>query len=263
MGNKQQHVLLHISEKVATITLNRPEKLNAFHEEMIDEFTAILLGLSKDRDVRSVILTGAGRAFSAGADRTSTIFNKPNPAAFLVFMSKITEVVLALRNLPQPTIAAVNGTASGGGFNLVLACDIIIASETAKFSQIYSVIGIHPDTGGTYFLPRLVGTARACELMFTGRPIGAAEAKEIGMANRVVAPDQLEKEARTLASELTKRAPLAIQMMKKSIYQGINTDLETMLEQEARALSVLMFSDDHKEAISALAEKREAVFNGK
>jgi 2-(1,2-epoxy-1,2-dihydrophenyl)acetyl-CoA isomerase len=191
------------------------------------------------------------------------VFNKENPAAFLVFMQKISAMVIALREMPKPVIAAVNGVAFGGGCNLALACDILIASESAVFSQIYSLIGIHPDTGGTYFLPRLVGSAKACELLFTGRPVDAAEAKEIGMVNKVVPANQLETTARTLATELTQRSPLAMEMIKKSLYQGLNADLETVLEQEARALSILMFSADHKEAISALQEKRAPVFKGR
>jgi 2-(1,2-epoxy-1,2-dihydrophenyl)acetyl-CoA isomerase len=263
MEYKQKNILVEIDDAVATVVLNRPEKYNAMNEETVDEYSEVFRMVSADDQIRAVIVTGAGKAFCAGADRSSHIFNMEGPSEFWVFMQKISRMILQIRGLSKPVIAAINGPAVGGGCNMALACDIIIASQAASFRQIYVQIGIHPDSGGTYFLPRLVGTAKACELMFTGRAVSAPEALEIGLVNQVVPPDKLLETARNLAKEIAGRSPLAIKMIKSSIYDSLESDLETVLELEAKALSVLMYSEDHKEAISALVEKRQPVFKGK
>lgn len=263
MKNNQSAMLVTKSNGIATVTINRPEKLNALGEEGVNELTKAMKLIRSDGHIRAIILTGAGRAFCAGADRSSTIFRKNSPTEFWDFMQKVSDAVITLRSMPQPLIAAVNGPAVGGGCNFALACDIIIASEAATFSQIYSLIGIHPDAGGTYLLPRLVGTAKACELLFTGKTITAAEAYEMGLINRVVPADQLEDSTRELATTIANRSPLAIRMIKASIYQGAETNLAAALEQEAKALSILLFTEDSKEAMAALAENRAPSFKNK
>lgn len=186
MEYKQHRVMVEIDEGVAIMILNTPEKYNAMDVEAVDECRETMKMIAEDDRLRSLIITGAGNAFCSGADRGSNIFDMTGPSEFWTFMQKISDMILILRGMPKPVIAAVNGLAVGGGCNMALACDIIIASEAASFRQIYSKIGIHPDAGGTYFLPRLVGVNRACELMFTGRSVNAAEALEMGMVNRVV-----------------------------------------------------------------------------
>lgn len=263
MEYKQRRALVEIDEGVATMILNTPEKYNALDVEAVDECRETMKMIAEDDSVRSLIITGAGNAFCSGADRGSNIFGMTGPSEFWTFMQKISDMILILRGMPKPVIAAVNGLAVGGGCNMALACDIIIASEAASFRQIYSRIGIHPDAGGTYFLPRLVGVNRACELMFTGRAVNAAEALEIGLVNRVVPADQLMDTVKSLAKEIAGRSPLAIKMIKNSIYSSLASDLQTVLEEEAKALSILMFTQDHQEAMAALAEKRPPVFKGK
>ncbi len=263
MEHNMNNLLVKTSDGVAIMVLNRPEKYNAMDEDTLDECIQALKSITKNDLIRSLIITGAGNAFCSGADRGSNIFGKAGPWEFWIFMQKINELILLIRGMPKPVIAAVNGPAVGGGCNVALACDIIIASQSAYFCQIYSKIGIHPDAGGIYFLPRLIGTHRACELMLTGRAISAAEAHEIGMINKVVPPDQLMDTAMSLASEIADRSPLAIKMIKSSIYSSLKSDLETVLEQEAKAVSILMFTEDHKEAIAALIEKRRPAFKGK
>lgn len=263
MEQKYKNIIVKTDDGIATVIMNRPEKLNAMGEEAADEFIEAMKHISAESSIRAVVLTGAGRAFCAGADRNSSIFNKTNAAEFWVFMQKANDAVMVLRNMPQPMIAAVNGPAAGAGFSFVLACDIAIASEAATFSQVYVTLGLLPDAGGTYFLPRLVGTAKACELMFTGRTVYAKEAQDIGIVSQVVPADELENAARELAMTIAKRSPLALMMMKKTIYQNLDADLGTALEREAKALSILFFTEDHKEALTALAENREPVFKKK
>jgi len=263
MGDMQNTLLVKTDQGVATILLNRPEKFNAMDEDSIRESTEALKRLALDDSIRAVIITGAGSAFCAGADRDSHIFSMNGSQEFWIFMQMINEMILTIRNMPKPVIAAVNGPAVGGGCNVALACDIIIAAQSSYFCQIYSKIGIHPDAGGTYFLPRLVGSARACELMFTGRAVNAAEALEIGMINRVVTSEQLLDTAQDLARKMARRSPMAIKMIKSSIYSSLKSDLETVLEQEAKAVSILMFTDDHREAMAAIDEKRQPVFRGR
>lgn len=258
-----KQVLIKKKDKIGTLLLNQPDKLNTLDEEMVEELTRACLELGEDDDLRCIILTGAGRAFSAGADRKSALFEMDSPTRFWEFMQKASKMVLAIRSIPQPVIAAVNGPAVGGGCNIALACDMIIASEAASFCEIYILMGIHPDAGGTFFLPRLVGLPKALELMLTGKTIDAQEAYRIGLVNEITAPDQLEDRAREMASTLVQRAPLAVRMIKASIYQGLQTDLPTALEQEAKALSMLLFTEDHKEALASSVGKREPVFTGK
>ena len=256
-------VLLKKENGVAIITLNRPERLNAIDEEMGDEITQVIKHVGQDQHVRSVILTGAGEAFCSGADRKSSIFQKSSSLDFWRFMQNANEMILSIKNIPQPVIAAVNGAAVGGGCNLSLACDIIIASEKARFIENYVLLGLHPDVGGTYFLARLVGVKKACELLLTGKTIDAIEAHRIGIVNQVVPAEKLESTTRNLATSIAELPPLAIRMTKDSIYHGLAADLPTALEHEARALSMLLFTKDRKEALAALKEKRGAVYIGK
>lgn len=248
---------------VATITLNRPEKMNTLSPKMVAEIPQALEEVGKDKSVRSVVLTGAGRAFSAGAELDSPIFAMTNPADLKDFFGPVSRSVLAIRNMPKAVVAAVNGVCVGGAMNLVLACDIIIASETARFSEAFINIGLQPDYGGTYTLPRLVGVSKAMELILTGRLFDAREAEKMGLISHVVASEKLESTAQELARKLADAPPLAVAFAKNSVYQALNMNLATALEAEARAQSLLFLSEDMKEGIKSFLEKRKPQFKGR
>jgi 2-(1,2-epoxy-1,2-dihydrophenyl)acetyl-CoA isomerase len=255
-------VILKKEGNIATIVLNRPESLNALSMEAITELPRVLKEVREDDEVRAVIVTGAGRAFCAGFDLETSVGE--TSSEILKFMEgDVTEMVLSIRNMPKAVIAAVNGAAAGAGCNIALACDIILASEKARFGEVFVLRGLHPDCGGTYFLPRLVGVARACELILTGRMVDASEVERMGMINRVVPPDQLESASRELASTLAKHPPLAIKAAKASLYQGLSMDLAGVLEREAQMQSILMVTEDFKESVDAFLGKREPIFKGK
>jgi 2-(1,2-epoxy-1,2-dihydrophenyl)acetyl-CoA isomerase len=243
-------ILVTIEDRVATVTLNRPEKLNAVNFDMFEEVPQALGELAKDSDIRVVILTGAGRAFCAGLDLglIGTI-TTPHKARHL--MANASGLVLSIRNLPKPIIAAVNGVAAGGALALALACDIVIASDKASFGPLFSNISLYPDTGLTYLLPRLVGPAKACEIMLLGDAIDSAEAQRIGLVSHVVSGDQLESTVRALASRLAQRPLFLLASIKASPYRDMQADLPTCLERETEIQTVCFFTDEHKESVKA------------
>lgn len=261
----REYVLLDVSDHVALITLNRPERMNAFGGMMRQEIVEVLEGVAVDSDVRVVVITGAGKAFCTGGDieefaSGSTQALSPTISSERHAMCK---AVLAINRMEKPVIAAVNGVAAGGGCNLALACDIRIASEKARFSQIFTKRGVHPDWGGIYFLPRLVGYAKACELIFTAQTIGAEEALRIGLVNRVVPQEDLRKETLVLAATMAHNAPLPIAFAKRGLQNYGKWDLSQALDYEAYVLEVLMKSQDIIEGFGAFLEKREPCFKGR
>jgi enoyl-CoA hydratase/carnithine racemase len=258
-----KNLILKKEGGIATITLNRPEKLNALNGELTQEVIRVCSEVGQDEDVRVVIITGAGRAFCSGADLSSSDFKVDSSAAGLKMMETATQIIMGIRNMPKPVIAAVNGPAVGGGCNLALACDIIIASEKARFIEPYVLRAVHPDFGAIYLLPRLVGLAKANEIFFSGRAVDAGEADRIGLVSRVVPEDQLESVTGELAKNMAKCSPLIMSMTKASISQAANTDLLTALEREAAAQSIAFTTEDFQEAMAAFMEKREPVFKGK
>ncbi len=219
-------VLVDVTDSLATVTLNRPEKMNALTRELCDELIAALRSLSARPDVRAIILTGAGRAFCAGADLTSLTTH----GDALVAGGK--QIALLIREAPQPVLAAVNGAAAGGGANLALACDYRLASEAATIGQVFAKLGLGPDWGGSYFLPRLVGPSRALELLWSARMVPAAEAHGLGLFDRVVAADRLATEVRALAAAWATFPPLALRRAKEAIYRSAHTPLPDMLDHE-------------------------------
>jgi 2-(1,2-epoxy-1,2-dihydrophenyl)acetyl-CoA isomerase len=219
-------VLVEVRDGLATVTLNRPEKMNALTPELCQELIAALRTVATDAAVRVIILTGAGRAFCAGADLT--ILGSDGDT--LVAGGK--EIALLLRGAPQPVIAAVNGAAAGGGANLALACDYRIAADTATIGQVFAKLGLGPDWGGSYFLPRLVGTARALELLWSARMVPAAEAHALGLFDRLVPGDRLATETHTLAAAWATFPPLALRRAKEAIYRSADAALTEMLDHE-------------------------------
>jgi len=257
-------IILQKEEGVATITLNRPDKLNAWNAQLITEVIRAVDEIGQDVTVRAVILTGAGRAFCAGGDLTLPIFDMTGYTLEMKnFFHKVNMIPLGLRNLRKPIIAAVNGTAVGAGCAMAMACDIIIASEAATFGMAFVNVGYHPDAGASYFLPRLVGINKACELIFTGKTINAAEAERIGLVNQVVPADALLSTAKELAVRLANGPSLAISLAKSCIYNGMQMTLEQALENEARAASLILQTEDQKEGTNAFKEKRKPEYKGR
>jgi 2-(1,2-epoxy-1,2-dihydrophenyl)acetyl-CoA isomerase len=257
-------IIYEVEDRVATITLNRPEVLNAVNAEMMEEIRQALETARYDDGVGAVIVTGAGRAFSAGGDvKTMPERLKMEPAQRRDSIRRSGRMVEAFRKIEKPVIAAVNGAAVGAGCSMAMACDMRIASEKSKFGLVFVKRGLHPDMGGSFFLPRIVGTARACEMIFTGKIIDAQEADRIGLVNRVVPPDSLMEEARSLAREIAAGPGVAIGMSKIAIYKGLETDLEAALDYEAFAQSICSRTEDAKEGIQSFLENRQPVFKGR
>ena len=238
-------VLVEVAEGIGTVTNNRPHKLNAFDRHTCRELIEALQALVADSGVRVLILTGAGRAFSAGADLN--VLGEDGPA--LVAAGK--ELALLVRGAPQPVIAAVNGAAAGGGANLALACDYRIAAEGAAIGQVFARLGLGPDWGGSYFLPRLVGPSRALELVWSARMVPTAEAHALGLFDRVVPADRLLPEARALAAVWAGFPPLALRRAKEVIYRSERASLVEMLDAEITLQHELFATPEARSRIGA------------
>lgn len=248
---------------VATITFNRPDRLNALTLKMIDEIPQALEEVSEDDAVKAVIITGSGRAFCAGAEMDSPLFKGMGTAGYKKVFDTVARTVMLIRNMKKPVIAAVNGACVAAGFNMVLACDIIIAAENARFGQTFSILALHPDYGGTYFFPRLVGPHKALELMWTGRVFDVKEADRLGLVNQIVPPDKLLPTAREMAQKLAQGPSMAIAITKMAVYRALESDLPTALEMEGRSQTMLFLAEDMKEGLRAFLEKGKPNFKGK
>lgn len=259
-----ENVLLSVADGVGTITLNRPDKLNAFAGTTRQEVVQAVEVMTAHPDVRAVVITGAGRAFCAGADigYMKDLIQRHDTEAFRALVEAGRAVVTAIRNTPKPVIASVNGAAAGGGANLALSCDIRIASDRASIGQTFNKIGLHPDWGGTYFLPRLVGPAKAFELISTGEMVPATEAHRIGLFNRVVPHELLAEETSSLARHLAAKPPLALALAKQALHQSDVADLNHMLDVELDHQLRCFESHDTVEGLNAFLEKREPTFRG-
>ena len=259
-------LLYSVKDHIATLTLNRPERLNALGDTLRDDLYDAVKKAAADPEVRVLVITGAGRGFCSGGDVKSMKEREEATAAAPVtdkFAPIRDRIVLAMRDCPKPIIAAINGAAAGAGMNLAFACDMRIASTAAKFSQAFVKRGLHPDWGGTYFLPRVVGMAKACELIFTGDSIDAAQALELSIVNAVVAPEALMEETYKLAKKIADGPPVAIQLAKRALYHNQDVDLRAALEFETFAQNVTRETEDAKEGVKAFIEKRPAVFKGR
>lgn len=259
-----EDVLLETADGVGTITLNRPKKLNAFAGRMRQEVAAAVRAMADDDSVRVLVITGAGRAFCAGADigYMKDLSEKADSAALRALVEAGRSVVTTIRETPKPVIASVNGPAAGGGANMALACDIRIASEKASIGQTFNRIGLHPDWGGTYFLPRLVGASKALELVFSAEMVPADEAFRLGIFSRVVPHDQLATETRKLAGMLAAKPPIALALAKRAIYESERRSLDHMLQMELEHQLTCFESDDAREGLKAFLEKRTPIFRG-
>lgn len=246
-----------ISNAISTITLNRPDKLNAFTGTMREELLDALRASQRDADVRAIVITGAGRAFCAGGDveYMSGLQETNDVASFRKLLDAGRDIVLQIASMEKPVIASVNGVAAGAGCNLALACDYRIASDQAKLSQSFIKIGLHPDWGGTWLLPRLVGRSRALELCASGRMVDANEALAIGMVDRVVAAADLGAETEKLASSFAAAPPIALAGIKRALAASERNDLRQQLELEAEHQIACFSSDEAKARIAAFAKK--------
>jgi len=257
-------VLLEKEEGIGTITLNRPERLNAFNAKMLVEFHQALREMEGDSKVRVLVITGAGRAFSAGADVKGFAESLQEGEGGLRAGAGSTAAVdttpQLMRNMRKPIIASINGISLGVGFTITLACDIRIASEEARLGAIFARMGLIPEFGSTYNLARIVGIGKACELVFTARIIDATEAKEIGLVNKLVPAEELKQATREMATTIAKLPPFAVQLAKQGLYQGLDADLPTQLQFESLGLAACFRSPDHAEAVRAFIEKREPKF---
>jgi 2-(1,2-epoxy-1,2-dihydrophenyl)acetyl-CoA isomerase len=259
-----QTIILEKKNNIATLTLNRPEKLNALNPQMFVELIHAFRKVNQDDETKVLVITGAGRGFCSGVDLTAQTGNQGETEIEGISPSDFPrEAPLALSGMKKPVIAAINGVAVGGGLTLTLSCDIRIASETAKFSIPLTRLGFTFELGSSYFLSRIIGIGKACELVFTGRMIDAEEAKEIGLVNQVVPADQLTEIAYEMASNIAKAVPLAQEISKMGLYQGLNADLPTQLRWEVLANGYLGRTEDRKEAIKAFMEKRDPIFKGR
>ncbi|HZD57261.1 MAG TPA: enoyl-CoA hydratase/isomerase family protein [Anaerolineales bacterium] len=255
-------LLFDLQDGIATITLNRPEVLNAVNMEMRQDFTGLTERLFFDNDIRVIIFTGAGRGFSSGGDIGH--FEQPwITPLFRANSRRLTKFFDDLEALEKPVVGAINGPATGAGLELALACDICIASEQATFGFRENYISLIPGVGGCVRLVRLVGLQKAKELIFTGKMISAEEAHAIGLVNQVTPAEQLMVETRGFASALLKRAPQAMGLAKKILNIAVNVDSTSGIAMEGLAQSILIKTEDHQEGLQAFREKRKPDFQGK
>ncbi|NGZ82708.1 2-(1,2-epoxy-1,2-dihydrophenyl)acetyl-CoA isomerase PaaG [Duganella aceris] len=260
-----ENILFDITDGVATLTLNRPDKLNSFTQAMHEEVRHALHKVGADKSVRVFVLTGAGRGFCAGQDLSD---RSVEPGARPVDLGDSVEknyapLVLALRALPMPVICAVNGVAAGAGANIALACDIVLAAKSASFVEVFCKLGLIPDTGGTYFLPRLIGNARAMGLAMLGEKLSAEKAEAWGLIWKAVPDEDLAAETQAMARHFASAPTKGLAFTKQALYASPHNTLQQQLTLECGMMSELGRSDDYREGVAAFMEKRAPQFKGK
>jgi len=255
-------ILVNIENNVAFLTFNRPEKFNSFNLEMSMDLQRILDECADNDDVRAIYLTGVGKAFCAGQDLAEAI--DPNgPDLRTIVRDHYNPIIERIRNIEKPVIAAVNGVAAGAGANIALVCDIVIAKESAAFIQAFSKIGLIPDSGGTFFLPRLIGFQKAMALMMLGDKVMAEEAERLGMIYKYYADDNFETESKNIALNLAKMPTKALAYTKIALNKSLTNNLSEQLQVEEDLQALAAQTDDFTEGIAAFLEKRKPVFQGK
>lgn len=257
----EEAVLYSVENNIATITMNRPKSLNSMNDGLIDGLHAALDKVVADPEVKAVVLTGNGKAFCAGGD-LSFLNGLELAADKKAFIAKVGDVAKRLTTIPKPVIAYVNGVTAGAGVNLMLACDLVYATDKARFAESFSKVGLIPDCGGLYFLPKAVGLLKAKELMFTADLIDAPTALSYGMLNAIFPDEELKGKVYAMAERLATSAPLSISLIKKYL-NDIDLTLDEVLNLEETTQALLMGTDDCKEGIAAFYEKRAPKFTGK
>jgi 2-(1,2-epoxy-1,2-dihydrophenyl)acetyl-CoA isomerase len=266
MTTTTSSVLVDIEGHLATVTLNRPEKLNALNQELLSALPEILQTLADDDNVRCVVLTGAGRGFCAGGDVGAMASGEAvsgmtsDPVARLRAQEESSRL---LHEMAKPTIAMINGAVAGAGLSLALACDIRYAAESARVGSAFARVGFSGDFGGTWHMQRLIGPAKARELYFTGELIDACEAERIGLFNKTLPDDQLRSETMALAEKITNGPPIALRRMKQNMNLALISDFPKLLDAEAEGMVMTGMTQDHLEAAQAFVAKRPPVFQGK
>ncbi|NQX87464.1 MAG: enoyl-CoA hydratase/isomerase family protein [Halioglobus sp.] len=258
-------VSLETDGKVAIITLNRPEVMNAINETMLPPWVAALEECRSNPEIGAIVITGAGEAFCRGGD-TSKLgeHTAPDPVDIKEqFWDRLHSIPRKLAEIDKPVIAAVNGLASGAGVDVALQCDIRFAAQSAEFRVSYTAFGLVPGNGGTYFLPRIVGEAKALELFFAAQPISADEALRVGMINQVFDDGEFIDRSLAFAHDITERAPLAMKLVKRAVRQSLSMDLNTHLDMVSSHMLITRPSEDHAEAIKAYEEGRQPKFKGR
>lgn len=257
-------VLYEKAAGVANIALNRPKKLNAFDGTMHEELYEALGDAAGDEEIRCIVLRGEGRGFSAGADLAQIIESAEGAPDLGEYLRQTySRLVKRIVEIPKPIIAALHGPVYGAGMGLALACDLRIAAENAKFSVAFIKIGLMPDAGVTYFLPRVVGLGRAMEMSMLGDAVDADEALRIGLINKLAADDSLAEESQALAEHIAALPTAALGKMKTALHASFEADLETALQREAEGQTFCGYTQDHKEGTAAFFDKREAEFTGR
>lgn len=254
-----QNILTSVEENIGVVTLNRPKVLNALNHELMDELVSALESFEKDDKVRAIVLTGSERAFAAGAD----IKEMSEESAISILLKNRFATWDKIRTMKKPIIAAVSGFALGGGCELAMNCDIIIASESAQFGQPEINLGVIPGAGGTQRLTRVVGKYKAMEMILTGRPITAHEALAMGLVNKVVPVELFLEEAKAMAKEIAKKSPIAVRLAKEAVLKTFDMSISEGLEFERKNFYMLFASEDQKEGMKAFLEKRQASFVGR
>jgi 2-(1,2-epoxy-1,2-dihydrophenyl)acetyl-CoA isomerase len=252
-------IIYQETDNIAQITLNRLEVLNALNDQMLKELPEAVTKASRDENVRVLIITGSGRAFCSGGDRKFL----ENLKADEPFREEMHQVILGLRRMGKPAIAMVNGPAVGGGFDLALACDMRIGSESARFSVAFTKVGLTPGTATAWVLPRIVGMSKALRLLFTGDPVDAEKAYRMGLLDELVPAESLEGETMALARRLAQGPPTAIAFDKMIAYRSLDMDFETALALSVACVRVCFGTQDFREGLKAAAEKRQPVFTGR
>ncbi len=256
-------ILLEIKNSVATITLNRPEVFNSFNREMAFLLQNTLDACENDDEVRAIVITGSGKAFCAGQDLKEVTSAELNPGFKKILEEHYNPIITRIRSIKKPIIGAINGVAAGAGANIALACDIVVAHEKVSFIQAFSLIGLVPDSGGTFFLPRLIGFQKALAIAMLGDKVSAEEAEKMGMIYKILPVDSFENHVNELALKLANMPTMALGLIKELFNKSMTNDLEAQLALESKLQIEAAQTEDYAEGVAAFMEKRKPEFKGR